>query len=179
MLQAALHCFAARGYHSTTMDDLVRASGLSKGSLYWHFRSKQDVMLGLFDTFASEFFADWEGLDATDLPALDVLRQVAETGFERFCAEPHLLRAWIEFFTHPMARSRLEELYARARAKIARALQRDVERGLIRDLPTQAMAATFTAVIEGLLLQSMVDPGFDARAHWPATWEVLCRGALP
>ncbi len=179
VLGAALRCFAAKGYHSTTMDDLVRDSGLSKGSLYWHFHSKQDVMLGLFDAFAIEFFADWESLDATELPTLEVLGQFAESGFERYCAEPHLLRAWIEFFTHPLARGRLEDLYARARTKIANALRRDVERGLIRDLPTETLAAMCTAVIEGMLLQAMVDPAFDARAHWSVSWEVLRRGTSP
>ena len=34
ILQAALTCFARKGYHLTTMDDIVAESGLSKGSLY-------------------------------------------------------------------------------------------------------------------------------------------------
>ena len=42
ILDAAQTCLARSGYHLTTMDDVVRESGLSKGSLYWHFDSKED-----------------------------------------------------------------------------------------------------------------------------------------
>jgi AcrR family transcriptional regulator len=33
ILEAAVSCIAAKGFHAATMDDLARASGLSKGSL--------------------------------------------------------------------------------------------------------------------------------------------------
>ena len=40
------------------MDDLVRASGLSKGSLYWHFHSKEEVFTALFDSFVAELYGE-------------------------------------------------------------------------------------------------------------------------
>ena len=43
ILDAALSCFAERGYHSTRMDDVVAACGLSKGALYHHYRSKEEI----------------------------------------------------------------------------------------------------------------------------------------
>jgi AcrR family transcriptional regulator len=45
------------------MDDLVRTSGLSKGTLYWHFSSKEEVFLALFDRFVEEFFDVWSRLE--------------------------------------------------------------------------------------------------------------------
>ena len=42
ILEAALRCFSDKGYHETTMDDLAREAGLSKGSLYWYFPSKEE-----------------------------------------------------------------------------------------------------------------------------------------
>ena len=171
-----MRCFAAKGYHAATMDDLVKASGLSKGSLYWHFRSKQDVLLALFDAFAEDLFADWDALEASDEPALDVFQQVADNSIRQLCTEPELLRAWIEFFTHPLARERLAEIYARTRRKMAVALKRDLVQGRIRDRSPEGLAATLTAVLEGLLLQAMVDPSFDIQANWPVAWDVIRRG---
>ena len=49
ILDAAQRCFARCGYHRATMDDLADAAGLSKGSLYWHFHSKEQLLLALFD----------------------------------------------------------------------------------------------------------------------------------
>src|SRR5690349_8571624 len=52
LLQAAMEVFAARGYHGTTVDDIVSASATSKGAFYHYFSSKQDVFLTLMDTLA-------------------------------------------------------------------------------------------------------------------------------
>ena len=49
ILQAAMACFARQGYHATSMDDVVRQSGLSVGAIYSYFTSKEDLFLALCD----------------------------------------------------------------------------------------------------------------------------------
>ena len=179
VLAAALGCFAEKGFHAATMDDLVRASGLSKGSLYWHFESKEAVFLALLDEFAAEFFADWDALEAGDTPTLEVLQTVGERAVEQLGSQAPLLCAWIEFFSHPLARERVASSYERSRDKITAALRRDVASGAVRDVCPEGMAVAFIAGIEGLFLQAMVDADFDARRHWPVLWDVLSRGIRP
>ncbi len=87
-----------------------------------------------------------------------------------------MLRAWAEFFAHPEARPRFAALYVRSREMLAESLRRGVARSELRDLPVESVAAALTAGIEGLLLQGMVDPDFDVRAHLDTLWEVMCRG---
>jgi len=52
ILNAAIHIFAEKGYHDTRVDEIVEISGTSKGAVYFHFPSKQDIFLGLVDEFA-------------------------------------------------------------------------------------------------------------------------------
>lgn len=47
LLESALACFAERGYEATTVDDIVRLAGVSKGMLYTYFTSKEDIFLAL------------------------------------------------------------------------------------------------------------------------------------
>lgn len=47
ILESASDLFAHYGYDKTTMEDIARASGVSKGALYLHFRSKEDLFDGL------------------------------------------------------------------------------------------------------------------------------------
>src|SRR5262249_7186804 len=47
ILDAALACFARRGFHKTTMQDVVQHSGLSPGSIYCHFSRKQDIIVAV------------------------------------------------------------------------------------------------------------------------------------
>jgi TetR/AcrR family transcriptional repressor of nem operon len=45
LLEAALHCIRAQGYAATTVDDICRAAGVTKGSFFHHFKTKEDLAL--------------------------------------------------------------------------------------------------------------------------------------
>ncbi|MFF4857521.1 TetR/AcrR family transcriptional regulator [Streptomyces rubiginosohelvolus] len=47
ILDAATSVFARLGYHGARMDDIVQASGLSKGAIYWYFKSKEEIAVEL------------------------------------------------------------------------------------------------------------------------------------
>ncbi len=179
ILEAALRCFAEHGYHEASMDDLVRASGLSKGSLYWHFDSKQDVLLALFDAFCDEIFSAWAGADDGQRPVLDVLERGGELAVGGLAADRALLRAWVEFFAHPVARERMAEVYRQSRTRVAALLARGIERGELRAHAPDATASALIGLIEGVLLQASVDPDFDPAACWPDAFQLMRRGLHP
>lgn len=54
ILDAAVEVFSHKGYHDTRVDDIVEASGTSKGGVYFYFRSKQEIFLALIDEFARQ-----------------------------------------------------------------------------------------------------------------------------
>lgn len=47
ILEAAIEVFARQGFGAATTDDIARAAGLSKGGLYWHFKSKDDILAAI------------------------------------------------------------------------------------------------------------------------------------
>jgi len=49
ILDAAMDTFAEKGFHKTRMSDIADSSGLSKGTLYWYFDSKDTIILKLLD----------------------------------------------------------------------------------------------------------------------------------
>ena len=60
ILDAAVQVIRAKGYEATTIDDLCSAAGLSKGSFFHHFASKEDLALAAvahFNAMADRFFA--------------------------------------------------------------------------------------------------------------------------
>ncbi len=48
VLAAAAELFATRGYKATTMRDIAATTGMRPGSLYYHFESKQDLLLEIY-----------------------------------------------------------------------------------------------------------------------------------
>src|SRR5258708_16551877 len=51
-LDAALHVIRAKGYTATRLEDICEAAGLTKGSFFHHFESKEDLALAAADHFA-------------------------------------------------------------------------------------------------------------------------------
>ena len=62
IIEAAISCFLEKGYTNTSVSDIIKASGLSSGSIYSHFSDKEDILISainerlnsvkeLYDTF--------------------------------------------------------------------------------------------------------------------------------
>jgi len=47
ILDAALHVLVQNGYEQSRMDDVVKSSKLSKGAIYWYYKSKKEMYLDL------------------------------------------------------------------------------------------------------------------------------------
>lgn len=46
IIEAAIDCFLEHGYTNTSMSDIIKASGLSSGSIYSHFSGKEGILIG-------------------------------------------------------------------------------------------------------------------------------------
>ena len=53
ILEAAVNVFSRKGYHDARVDELVAESRTSKGAIYFHFPSKEQIFLALVDEFAA------------------------------------------------------------------------------------------------------------------------------
>jgi AcrR family transcriptional regulator len=53
ILVAAKRVFADQGYHTANVDDLCRAAGIARGTIYQYFDNKRDVMVALMDDIAA------------------------------------------------------------------------------------------------------------------------------
>ena len=178
ILEAAFKCFSERGYHAATMDDLVEASGLSKGTLYWHFDGKEAVFVALFDYVAEEIFGRFGAAASSgegDVVAL-LERELAHF-FERFGGDGRkLILAWTEFLSHPAGRARMADLYRTSRQMLSEIVRLGIERGELRDVSPDGAGAMLTGTLDALVLQAAVDPDFDVREHADALWDLLKHG---
>ena len=76
ILDAATDVFAEKGFNEARMDDIVEESGLSKGTLYWYFKSKDEIILSIFERIFAREFAELENLVNAEGTARGVLAGV-------------------------------------------------------------------------------------------------------
>ncbi len=55
IIRQAMRIFLEKGYHGTSIDDITQAAGLTKGALYWHFGSKEDLLKRIVEEYEKQF----------------------------------------------------------------------------------------------------------------------------
>ncbi len=78
VIDRAAHVFAERGYHATSMSDLIEATGLTSGGLYHYIGSKEELLFMILDGLMEPFLARIEQILAEPAPADEQLRRVVE-----------------------------------------------------------------------------------------------------
>ncbi|MEK4427181.1 TetR/AcrR family transcriptional regulator [Solibacillus sp. FSL K6-1523] len=59
ILKAAKELFIKNGYNATTTGDIVKYSGSSKGNLYHHFKTKENLFLEILNNEDAQWYAKW------------------------------------------------------------------------------------------------------------------------
>jgi TetR/AcrR family transcriptional regulator, cholesterol catabolism regulator len=84
LLDAAARLFARRGFHATSMRDIAKAVDMLSGSIYYHFNSKQEMLLAVYaegarrigdlvDAAAARESDPWKRLEAASAAHLNAL----------------------------------------------------------------------------------------------------------
>jgi AcrR family transcriptional regulator len=128
VVEAAAALFAQRGYHSTTMQDLTEATGLTAGGLYHYIGSKEQLLLAICDTLMEPLLAEAGALDLDALepePALRALvgawvRQVAthRDHMVVFLQERHVIEREPQWRQVAASRKRFERLLDRTLQRV-------------------------------------------------------------
>lgn len=87
-LEKAMHVFWHKGYEATSMEDLLRAMDIRRGSLYDTFGDKRQLFLKVIDRYWHSVLGPHRGILGLEGPALTVLRRFITTMTERALMDP-------------------------------------------------------------------------------------------
>lgn len=175
ILMAALTCFARKGYYQTTMDDIVKEAGLSKGGVYVHFDSKRELFLTL---------SDW-AMDETRLS--QSLTISGETAYEKLVnsldrmavaitspvfreMSPLLLDMWLQNVHDPDFKQVLAGQYVQFRQPLIQIIEGGIADGLFKPVDAASLANILLATFDGLMVQVLVE---ETAVNWTAVSKTL------
>ena len=172
ILEAAVACFARRGYHETTMDEIAAEAGIAKGAPYRYFGGKEAIFLALYDAWGCGLRDEIEAALAAGeqgSPRRTLCLVLAVTG-RHVQAEATLCRVLLEG-RHlaayiPAIAERTAREQATGRREIEALLRAGVAAGewpRATDIPTRA--TLIRAALHGLMVTWHAAPGsFDWNA---------------
>lgn len=165
IIAAAASVFSEKGYTGAALDMVARSAGMTKGAIYWHFRSKAELFCELLEQRCQQDDAvidpllQLQQLQMLDLPqAQDIMEQA----MRQISHDPNWPRLYIEFISQAREEeiaARLALLYQRSCVKTATLHEQLQAIGRINsDFDSTTIARFWMALIDGLLLAWMVNP---------------------
>ncbi len=172
LLEAGLRCFGKNGFYASTMDQIVEASGLSKGSLYRFFPSKDDLLLAIVDSLFAQCRTTLAELEQ-NLPPMEALKQYCLYNIQTFARDPDVICVWLQFSHHPEAKRRIRNLYQADRKDFARILRQAGKNGDIDLESANTSADTLLALLEGHLAIAAVEHAKRIEQRFTAGWNMF------
>jgi AcrR family transcriptional regulator len=175
LLRAAGETFARRGFEAATMDEIADSVGLSKGALYYRYKSKEELFMALLDERCDAYIRQLDEVFAPGAHPAEGWTSMARV-FLAVVQDEEWPRLFFEFVSYA-SRSRRgkRELAKRTRALRA-ALSRVVERqsreaGIELPISPERIALGISALCNGLAVERLADPSAipdDAFVEIPA-----------
>jgi AcrR family transcriptional regulator len=173
ILDAASDVFAEKGVHESRMDDIVNKSGLSKGTLYWYFKSKDDILIGIFERMFQREFDELKTLNEMGGSASDRLKYFTERAIIDIKRMLRLMPIAYEFMSLAFRRKFVQDAFKRYINTymdiLVPIIQQGIDTGEFRQVDPLNVAITSGAIFEGTILlwvydNSLVVPDEHIRA---------------
>jgi AcrR family transcriptional regulator len=150
LLDAALDHFVARGFAATRLDDVAKSAGVSKGTLYLYFCSKEELFKAVVRESIVPLIGEAEEvIEQFTGTSEDLFRNLMRTwwdnvGASKLSGLPKLMMAEAGNFPE-LARFYQEEVVDRGENLVANVLKRGIARGEIRQLDLEIAPRMITA----------------------------------
>ena len=178
ILNAAVRCFARRGYYATTIEDLVTETGLSRGALYLYYPGKEAIYLAISERWGCGLEEAIRARLAPDLPPAAILRVLIEVTGEHVQAEADacriLMEGWNLAHQIPALAERVRQEHERSHAALGDLLRAGIATGEFRaNLDVESQVLLLEATLHGLMVQWHRRPG---SVDWRRAAEEIVRG---
>jgi AcrR family transcriptional regulator len=163
LVEAALHLFSTSGYEHATIDDISQQAGYSKGAYYFHFSTKDDILLELLRIWAEGRTSVLAAETSDGAESRESIERMLSSFFSYQDAPDWyavLLEFWAQAVRNPEVSKRLSQAYAGWRRQIAEAFARAATTGALHVESAQDAAAVALAAHDGHAVQRAIgSPG--------------------
>lgn len=149
--ETARNLFALKGYAATSIEDIVAATGSSKGNIYYHFQSKEGLFLHLLDEWDREWKEQWAAQEHLYTTLEEKLYGLAEHLVLNDLNHP-LTKAMDEFLNKEWERSEIRERAANFYQEHIQFNQDLLQEGMDTGVLKADDARTLGLILEALLI---------------------------
>ncbi len=154
ILDAAATVFAERGFHRATTKEIAMSAGVSEGTIYNYFASKDDLLIGIMTRLAELEHLDEELASALQSDARKFFIAIFRDRMGRITQNHEMLQAILpEILVNPALRERFYQQFVRPTASLLEQyIEARIELGHIRPLNVPLAVRAVQSMFVGLLV---------------------------
>ncbi len=185
ILDKALELFTEKGYDAASMDDIAKAVGIRKASLYAHFEGKERIFLEIYHGILEEYARAIDALTAPSAEgAIDALERIF-LNYLVYCHESRRMYFWDRYFYHPpeFAKELINLTTRETQDVFLNRIRLWIERGMafgsIKPQPPERAALAYYYLMIGLSMSVRLYEKEALLVDARAAWEGLRAGLEP
>ncbi len=168
IMSAALNVISAKGYEQSRMDDIVSEADLSKGAIYWYYKSKKEIYLSLVDHWVSEYSSGmFEAIDKTK-SASEKLKKLFNFFSNQFKNNPITFKVLVEFWRMASLddsfNKKLQNVYQDFQDYLIEIIDFGIKKGEFKKVNPRITALSILINIEGIHWFTLFDKS-GVQAH--------------
>jgi AcrR family transcriptional regulator len=167
IMNAAEEVFTRKGFSDARMDDIAEETGLSKGTLYLYYKSKNDLIISILDRIFQREFSSFANMDLSRMSATEAIQLFSDTVAKDIKFFMRLLPLAYEFlalaFRNKFVQKALKNYLNRYIDILIPIIQKGIDSGEFRPVDANEVAIAMGAIMEGTMLlwvydNSLVEP---------------------
>jgi|TARA_B110000014_G_scaffold134486_1_gene92990 AcrR family transcriptional regulator len=183
ILDAALTVLVQNGYEGSRMDDVVTESQLSKGAIYWYYKSKKAMYLDLVNFWVIRYSATINHLVENDQAAPDQLKSLFNYFIDQYESDPDPFIALTEFWSMAQKdddfRAKLQKVYSQFLEVLEKIVAKGVKDGDFKKLDIRITAMSIMLNVESINWFTLFDThGVSARDYIQTISDFILAGLL-
>ena len=177
IIDAAMELFANKGYHETTMSDVVEASNTSKGTVYYYFDNKQELFETMINDVISRLYNSFERIAEKDCSVKEKLKKMMEV-HANFYKKNYKLAFSIFMEGKKIDADCKEEIWRwhkKFNSLVENVMKDGVEEGLLKDKNLKLMSFSFLGLTNSFG-PSVFEGDYDVNELVDYTIELFLQG---
>lgn len=160
----AMSIFNTKGYRATSLSDITRATGMTKGAIYGNFQNKDAVAVAAFEFAVNKVIGELNDRISAQPTAPDKLKAIISY-YESYLLKPPIeggcpiINTAVEADdTHPLLRMKVVSTITMIKDALKKIISRGILEGQIRqEVDVDLYATMLYATIEGAILMARVE----------------------
>lgn len=175
IIESAIECFSKNGYDATSVEDICRVAGISKGGFFHYFPTKQSLFLEILDIWLEDLNKKMEDIYRSNLDIDTKLLELSTILIDIIITGKTEISLTFEFWNRALRDEEILEkivsMFENYRGYFSMLVEEGIKKGRLKSLNPEAVSYTIVSFAIGLLIQRLFSSDEER-------WEEITKNGL-